>query len=238
MNRLPMAPRCSGGGRDRSGRGFERRARRRFHGVILRANGAAFERRNLQRPARWAARVRGSRRGNRAARRGRWDCSKTWGSHTNRPMKKILFICLGNICRSPMAEFVFRDRAAQRGVADRFVVASAATSDEEIGNPVHPGTARVLRARGVPMAPHRAARMTRADYSEYDLLLGMERSNLRQILRITGGDPDGKVRRLLDYATRPRDIADPWYTGDFDATYRDICEGCDALLDALLHERN
>lgn len=152
-------------------------------------------------------------------------------------MKRILFICHGNICRSPMAEFVFRDRAAQRGAAGQFFVASAATSDEEIGNPVHPGTVRVLRARGVPMAPHRAARLTRADYGEYDLLLGMDTGNLRQILRITGGDPDDKVRRLLDYTARPRDIADPWYTGDFDATYRDVREGCDALLDALLRER-
>ena len=152
-------------------------------------------------------------------------------------MIRVLFICHGNICRSPMAEFVFRDLAARRGVAGRFSADSAATSDEEIGNPVHPGTVRALRARGVPMTPHRAAQMTRADYARYDLLLGMEESNVRRMLRITGGDPDGKVRRLLDFSAHPRDIDDPWYTGDFDATYRDIREGCEALLDALLREQ-
>lgn len=152
-------------------------------------------------------------------------------------MIRVLFVCHGNICRSPMAEFVFRDLAARRGVAGRFSADSAATSDEEIGNPVHPGTVRALRARGVPMAPHRATQMTRADYARYDLLLGMEESNVRRMLRITGGDPDGKVRRLLDFSAHPRDIDDPWYTGDFDATYRDIREGCEALLDALLREQ-
>ena len=152
-------------------------------------------------------------------------------------MIRVLFVCHGNICRSPMAEFVFRDLAARRGVAGRFSADSAATSDEEIGNPVHPGTVRALRARGVPMTPHRAVQMTRADYARYDLLLGMEESNVRRMLRITGGDPDGKVRRLLDFSAHPRDIDDPWYTGDFDATYRDIREGCEALLDALLREQ-
>lgn len=152
-------------------------------------------------------------------------------------MTKILFVCLGNICRSPMAEFVMREKLRRAGLSDRVEVASAGTSDEELGNPVHPGTRNKLRQMGVPMTARTARPMTRADYAEYDLLVGMESANVRAIRRICGGDPDDKLRRLLDFSDRPRDIADPWYTGNFDLTYDDIDEGCDALLEALRERR-
>lgn len=148
-------------------------------------------------------------------------------------MIRILFVCHGNICRSPMAEFVMNDLAKRAGMADRLEAASAATSVEEIGNGVHWGAREKLRAEGVRMAPHSARQMTRADYDRYDLLIGMDRMNVRSMLRILGGDPDGKVYRLLDFTDRPGDIADPWYTGDFDATYRDVAEGCEALIERL-----
>lgn len=149
-------------------------------------------------------------------------------------MTKILFVCLGNICRSTMAEFVMRDMVNKRGLGKQIVVASAGTSDEEDGNPVHHGTRRKLASMGVPVDPDKRARqMTKADYGKYDLLIGMEARNVANMRRITGGDPDEKMRRLLDYSDRPRDIADPWYTGNFDVTYDDVVEGCGALLDAL-----
>lgn len=148
-------------------------------------------------------------------------------------MIRVLFICHGNICRSPMAEFVFRDMAAKRGLAGEFSVASAATSTEEIGNPVHPGTVKKLRACGIPVEDRRAVQMTRADYSRYDYLIGMDGRNLMNMRRITGGDPARKLFRLLDFSKRPGDIADPWYTGNFHETYDDIVEGCRALLDAV-----
>lgn len=150
-------------------------------------------------------------------------------------MTKVLFVCHGNICRSPMAEFVFRDMAEKRGVGARFAAASAAASGEELGNPVHPGTREKLRAAGISCADKRAVRLRPADYAAYDLLLGMDSYNLSDMRRILGGDPDCKLYRLLDYASRPRDIADPWYTGNFDETYADVCEGCAALLEHLLH---
>ena len=146
---------------------------------------------------------------------------------------KILFVCHGNICRSPMAECVLQDMLARRGLAGQFEVASAATSTEEIGNPVHPGTLRVLRRQGITGCDHRAVQMTQADYDHYDLIVGMDSANLRNILRITGGDAKGKVCRLLDFITAKGDIADPWYTGDFDTTFRDVYAGCGALLEAL-----
>lgn len=152
-------------------------------------------------------------------------------------MIRILFVCHGNICRSPMAEYLFRDLARRRGVEALFQAASAATSTEEIGSPVHPGTARILRQYGISAAGKRAVQMTRADYARYDLLLGMDAMNVRNMRRIAGGDPDGKLRRLLDYAARPRDIADPWYTGDFARTAADVMEGCEALLSACLSGR-
>ena len=148
-------------------------------------------------------------------------------------MIKILFICHGNICRSPMAEYLLRFLAAQRGEREEYRIGSAGTSAEESGHPVHPETRRTLAAHGVPCGDHHAVQLTRADYDRYDLLLGMDTENLINMYRILGGDPDGKLHRLLDFAPRTRDIADPWYTGNFDDTYRDILEGCNALLDRL-----
>lgn len=151
-------------------------------------------------------------------------------------MTKILFVCLGNICRSPMAEFVFRDMVQKQGLEDRFSVASAATSTEELGNPVHPGTQRRLAREGISTRGKTAVQLTRRDYQRYDYLIGMEQRNLSGMLRILGSDPAGKVHRLLDFTDRPRDIADPWYTGDFDRTYDDVVEGCQGLLAHLLEE--
>lgn len=148
-------------------------------------------------------------------------------------MTNILFVCLGNICRSPMAEFVFRDLVQKRGLGDRFHIASAATSAEELGNPVHPGTQRRLAQEGISTAGKTAVQLTRRDYGKYDLLIGMEQRNLSAMLRILGGDPQGKVRRLLDFTGSSRDISDPWYTGDFDRTYDDVWEGCLGLLEYL-----
>ncbi len=153
----------------------------------------------------------------------------------------ILFVCWGNICRSPMAEFVMKDLVKRAGREDEFEIASAATSDEEIGwngigNPVYPPARRILKAHGLDCGDKRARQLTRADYVRYDLLLGMEEMNLTHMKRICGGDPDGKIRRLLDDSSRPRDIADPWYTGDFETAFRDISEGCAALLRALTGE--
>ena len=151
-------------------------------------------------------------------------------------MTKILFVCLGNICRSPMAEFVFRDMVQKQGLGDRFSVASAATSTEELGNPVHPGTQRRLAREGISTRGKTAVQLTRRDYQRYDSLIGMAQRTLSGMLRILGSDPAGKVHRLLDFTDRPRDIADPWYTGDFDRTYDDVVEGCRGLLAHLLEE--
>lgn len=148
-------------------------------------------------------------------------------------MIKILFVCHGNICRSTMAESVMSYLAARRGLSDRFNIASAATSREEIGNPPHHGTVRKLREVGIPLIPHRAVQMTKKDYEIYDYLIGMDDWNIRNMQRITGGDPEHKIYKLLEFAGSTRDIADPWYTGNFDVTYEDIAEGCEALLDKL-----
>lgn len=150
-------------------------------------------------------------------------------------MTKILFVCLGNICRSPMAEFVFRDIINKRGLSGFIDVSSAATSPEEIGNDIHRGTREKLKSLGIPFSRRAARQMTKSDYSRYDYIIGMEHSNIRDILRITGGDPDGKIHLLLDFTDRAnKNIADPWYTGDFDKTYDDILEGCEGLLQKLL----
>lgn len=146
-------------------------------------------------------------------------------------MIKILFICHGNICRSPMAEFVMRDLAKKAGA--EVEAASAATSREEIGNPVYPPARAKLAEHGISCAGHAARQLVRGDYEKYDHLIGMDAANVRNILRICGGDPDGKVHRLLDFTDRPGDVADPWYTGDFDATWRDVDAGCRGLLAAL-----
>ena len=148
-------------------------------------------------------------------------------------MKKILFVCHGNICRSPMAEAIFRDMLDKQGLSDRFLVNSAAVSDEELGRPVYPAAQTELRRRGLPESAHRAWQLRREDYDRYDYLVGMDSANLRNMRRICGGDPQEKLHLLMDFTDRPGDVADPWYTGDFDATWRDVDAGCRALLAAL-----
>ena len=143
---------------------------------------------------------------------------------------KILFICHGNICRSPMAEFVMKDLIKKQNLSDCIHVASAATSREEIGNPVHYGTRNKLAQYGISTKGKYAVQMTMQDYREYDYLIGMDGWNLRNMRRMTGDDPLHKMSLLLDYTERPGDIADPWYTGNFDDTYRDVLEGCQGLL--------
>ncbi|MCI8610038.1 MAG: low molecular weight phosphotyrosine protein phosphatase [Firmicutes bacterium] len=145
-------------------------------------------------------------------------------------MIKILFICHGNICRSPMAEFVLKDMVRKQRMDKQFEIASAATSREEIGNDIHHGTKKKLTEEGIPFEKRRARQMTRQDYETYDYILLMDENNRRNLMRIIGSDPAGKVHKLLDFSERPRDIADPWYTGNFDVTYDDIEEGCQAFL--------
>ena len=149
-------------------------------------------------------------------------------------MIKVLFICHGNICRSPMAEFVMKDLVKKAGLVDQFEIASAATSREEIGNPVHRGTRNKLKQYGISGDRKYAVQMTSADYRYYDYIIAMERYNLRNMERFVHGDPDHKVHLLLDFTDRKGDIADPWYTGNFDETYDDVIEGCEALLEELL----
>ena len=146
-------------------------------------------------------------------------------------MKNILFICHGNICRSPMAEFVMKDLVKKAGLASQIHIESAATSREELGNPVYPPARRKLAEHGINCSGHAARQLTSRDYDEYDLLIGMDRSNLRTMQRICGGDPDGKLHLLLDFTDRQgEEVADPWYTGDFDVVWEDLLEGCQALL--------
>ena len=145
---------------------------------------------------------------------------------------KILFICHGNICRSPMAEFVFKDMVKKAGLEWKFEIASAATSTDELGCPVHRGTREKLRQVGISCAGKTARQMTKRDYAEYDLLIGMDRYNIRNMTRIAGGDPDGKISLLMDWAGEPgRDIDDPWYTRDFTGVLKQIEEGCRGLLE-------
>ena len=150
-------------------------------------------------------------------------------------MKKtaVLFVCLGNICRSPMAEFVFRDLAEKRGVADRFVIASAATSNWELGNPPHHGTQQMLREHGISCAGKRAVKLKQSDYDAYDLILGMDNENIHDMKRLFGGDPEGKIHLLKEYSTGG-EVDDPWYSGDFQTTWNDISEACQNLLESLL----
>ncbi len=151
-------------------------------------------------------------------------------------MTKILFICLGNICRSPMAEAMFKHLAAEAGCSGAFEVASAAVSEEEWGNPIYPPAAAILRRHGISYDRERTARpMKASDYAQYDLIIAMDEANIRGIRRIAGGDPDDKIRLLLDYAGEHRNVADPWYTRDFETAYNDILSGCRALLAALTH---
>ena len=145
-------------------------------------------------------------------------------------MTKILFICHGNICRSPMAEFVMKDLVKKAGLSPQFYIDSAATSREEIGNPVYPPARRKLAEHGISCAGHAARQLTRQDYADYDFLVGMDSANLLDMYRICGGDPDGKISLLLDHTARPGNVADPWYTGDFQATWLDVMAGCQCLL--------
>ena len=149
-------------------------------------------------------------------------------------MIRILFVCHGNICRSPMAEFVMKDLVKKAGLEDEFFIRSAATSAEEIGNPVYPPARQKLAEHGIDCAGKTARQLQSGDYAEYDLLIGMDQANLRNMRRTCGGDPGGKLRLLMEYAGCPeREVADPWYTGDFEAAWRDVLAGCRGLLDQL-----
>lgn len=152
-------------------------------------------------------------------------------------MLRVLFVCHGNICRSTMCESVFTDMVKKLNREYEFEIDSAATSREEIGNPPHYGTVNKLRSLGIPVVPHRARQMTKADYEYYDYLIGMDSYNIRNMERIVGGDPDGKMYMLLEFANSGRSIADPWYTGNFDETYEDVVEGLKAFLKNIDDEK-
>ena len=145
-------------------------------------------------------------------------------------MHKILFVCHGNICRSPMAEFVMKKMVKDAGREAQFEIASAATSTEEIGNPVYPPARRILAEHGISCAGKTARQMTRQDYDYFDQIIAMDRSNLRNLKRMFGEDTEHKISLLMDYTHRPGDVADPWYTGDFEATWHDVWDGCEGLL--------
>ena len=151
-------------------------------------------------------------------------------------MIKVLFICHGNICRSPMAEFVMKDLVKKEGMEREFHIESAATSAEEIGNPVYPPARRKLAEHGIDCAGKTARQLRKSDYEKYDLLIGMDRANLRNMRRICGDDFADKMHLLMDFTNRPGEVADPWYTGDFDAAWRDVEEGCRGLLYKLLSD--
>lgn len=148
-------------------------------------------------------------------------------------MHRILFVCHGNICRSPMAEYVMKWLVEEAGLSDQFEIASAATSTEEIGNPVYPPARRKLAEHGIRCAGHAARQLRSSDYRHYDLLIGMDEWNLRNMQRMCGGDPDHKICLLMDFTPHPHSVADPWYTDDFEATWRDCLEGCQCLLQQL-----
>lgn len=151
-------------------------------------------------------------------------------------MTRILFVCLGNICRSPMAEFVMKDMLKKRRLNHVAEVASAATSTYEIGNPVHRGTRAKLNEHGISCAGKTARLLTRADYQEYDYIIGMDESNMRDMRQLFGSDPEGKLHKLLALCAEDADVADPWYTGDFEATWQDVNRGCAALLDRITQD--
>lgn len=144
-------------------------------------------------------------------------------------MKRILFVCHGNICRSPMAEYIFNDMVKKRGITG-IISESAATSTEELGNGVHRGTSAILRRLGIDCSAKRARLMNAGDLEKFDLIIGMDSANIRNIKRIAGEKYNEKIFRLLDFSDDPRDISDPWYTGDFESTYRDVAEGCEGIL--------
>ncbi|MBR2053612.1 MAG: low molecular weight phosphotyrosine protein phosphatase [Clostridia bacterium] len=149
-------------------------------------------------------------------------------------MTKVLFVCHGNICRSPMAEMIFKHMLREKGLQHEILAASAATSTEEIGNPIYPPARAELARHGIAIEKHGARQITIKDYSEYDLLIGMDHFNIRNMHRMLGGDPEGKIRLLMDYTTRPGEVSDPWYSDRFDIAFRDIREGCEGLLQALM----
>lgn len=154
---------------------------------------------------------------------------------------KIMFVCHGNICRSPMAEFIFKNMLAEKGITERFVIASSATSSEEIswngiGNPVYPPAREELKKHGIDCGGKRATQLTRDDYVKYDLFIGMDGANIRNMHRIFGNDNDNKIRKLMDYTSRGGDVADPWYSDRFDIAYRDIYDGCKGLLDSIINK--
>lgn len=148
-------------------------------------------------------------------------------------MIRVVFCCHGNICRSPLAQSVFTYQIQKLGLEDEFYIDSMATSTEEIGNPPHRGTIRKLQEVGIPLVPHYAKQIGWSDYTRFDYIIGMDEWNMRNLKRMLKGDPDGKVYKLLSFAGSNKDIADPWYTGDFDATYDDILVGCDGFLKFL-----
>lgn len=150
----------------------------------------------------------------------------------------VLFVCHGNICRSPMAEFVMKDLVQKAHLQDKFFIASAATSTEELGNPVHWGTREKLKTVGISTAGKTAVQVKKSDYSRYDLIIGMDKWNMQNMLRIFGSDPKKKLHKLLEYTGSGRDVADPWYTGDFDQTYQDVLAGCEGLLRQLLEGKS
>ena len=148
-------------------------------------------------------------------------------------MVMILFVCYGNICRSPMAEYLMRDLVEERGEGKDFYIASAATSGEEVGRPVHRGTANILERMGIDCSDKRSVKLKKSDYAEYDHIIGMDEMNRRDMLKIFGGDPHRKIKLLMEYAGEKRDIADPWWTGDFAATFADVTRGIRALYNGL-----
>lgn len=150
-------------------------------------------------------------------------------------MVKILFVCHGNICRSPMAEYVMKDMVKKAGLGKCFQIASAATHYDELGSPVYPPARRKMNQHGINCSGHSARLLEKADYDKWDYLIGMDSANLRNMHRICGGDPKSKMSLLLDHAGMRRDVADPWYTGNFDATWDDVQKGCSALLEELRH---